>query len=232
MTALTREQQALVESALDEVSAFAKSMARRFRLLPHEAEDLVGEVRLELTKTVKLADMSRDINFVAYAFPSVKGAVFDTLSRQRKRTVFARMATQVRGDLFPHSNDEDDEADQRIDLSLAPSEPRTAMVEHLREQAAQIAGAVVLSVPQARGDDEMVEQIDQLRREAHLREVFAALPPRERRVAELRHLEGKTLAETAAIIGDSTRTVQRIERKVAQKLGLRMRAAGIAKCRE
>jgi len=206
-------------------------MARRFRLLPHEAEDLVGEVRLELTKTVKLADMSRDINFIAYAFPSVKGAAFDTLARQRKHAVFARVARVVRGDLFPHSNDEEDEEDQRIDLSLAPSEPRSATVEHLREQAAQIAGAVVLSLTHAQGDDEMVERLDQLGREAHLRETFAALAPKERKVAEMRHFEGKTLAEIAKAIGDSTRTVQRIEKTVAKKLGLRIVGAGMRRRR-
>ena len=227
MTALTREQRALVESAVDEASAFAKSMARRFRLLPHEAEDLVGEVRLELAKTVKLVDPSHDVNFIAYAFPSVKGAVFDTMARQRKRDVFARVARLVRGELFPRSGAEDDDEDQQqIELSLAPSEPRTANVEHLREQMAQIAGAIVLSMPHTQGDEEMVERIDELRRRAHLREVFATLPPRERQVAELRHLEGKTLAETAAAVGDSTRTVQRIEDKVAKKLGLRMVGSG------
>jgi len=30
------------------------------------------------------------------------------------------------------------------------------------------------------------------------------------------------------VVGDSTRTVQRLEKKVAEKIGLRMRAAGIA----
>lgn len=232
MTALTREQQALVESALDEASAFAKSMARRFRLLPHEAEDLVGEARLELAKTVKLADPTREINFIAYAFPSVKGVVVDTLGRQRKRAMFARVARMVSSELFGDDDNQDDaEEDQRIELSLTPSEPRTANIEHLREQAARIAGALALSMPQARGDDEMVELIDQRRREAELSASIAALPSKERRVAEMRHIEGKTLAEVAKELGDSTRTVQRIEKKVAEKVGLRMRSTGMAKHR-
>lgn len=228
MTALTREQQALVESALDEAIAFAKSMARRFRLLPHEAEDLVGEVRLELTKTVRLADTTRDINFIAYAFPSVRGAVLDSLARHRKSVVFARVAQAVRSEMFRESDDDEEEGGG-LELSLAPSDPRSTSIEHIREKAARIAGAIVLSMPRTRGDDEMVELIDRRRFEAELHAGLATLPPRERRLVEMRHLEGKTLAEVAEALGDSVRTVQRLEKKVAEKLGLRMRAAFMAR---
>jgi len=221
-------RQALLEQAIELHLGVAHSIASRFRGRGVEADDLDQVAYLGLVKAARSYDPSTDTPFLAYAVPTIRGEV---------KRYFRDCSWTVR---IPRRL-------QELQGSIASVRPRLVQDLHReptqQELADEIGAGVneiedaiaadgcfsVLSLDRPMDDDSNASLADTIADEedaaferteavAVLEPVLSALAPRERKILELRFVEGHTQADIGAEIGVSQMQVSRLLRGILDRL--------------
>ncbi len=219
-----KERNALVE----EFSWVARHCARRFADRGEPFDDLVQVGMLGVLKAVQRFDPEHGTSFVSFALPTVLGE----LRRHFRDATWAVRVPRRLKDLHV-------EVGATIDfLGTENGRPPTPdqVADHLGITVEEVlealdAGAAYRSAPLnmtgERGDDEapsgVLLGVDDPRLAGSedrvmLREALSALPPRERRILELRFAEGLSQSEIAELVGVSQVHVSRLLRKSIRML--------------
>ncbi|MEI8408137.1 MULTISPECIES: SigB/SigF/SigG family RNA polymerase sigma factor [unclassified Kribbella] len=221
-------RQSLLDEAIELNLSIAHSIATRFRGRGVEPEDLDQVAYLGLVKAARSYDPSTDTPFLAYAVPTIRGEV---------KRYFRDCSWTVR---IPRRL-------QELQGSIAAVRPQLVQDLHrdptLQELADQIGAEVneieaaiaadgcfsVLSLDRPVDDDSTANLADTIADEqdtsferteavAVLEPVLNELEPRERRILELRFVEGHTQADIGAEIGVSQMQVSRLLRGILDRL--------------
>jgi RNA polymerase sigma-B factor len=221
-------RQSLLDEAIELNLSVAHSIATRFRGRGVEPEDLDQVAYLGLVKAARSYDPSTDTPFLAYAVPTIRGEV---------KRYFRDCSWTVR---IPRRL-------QELQGSIASVRPRLIQdlrrEPTVEELAAKIGAEVneveaalaadgcfsVLSLDRPVDDDSSANLADTIadsddsafeRTEAVavLEPVLSELAPRERRILELRFVEGHTQADIGAEIGVSQMQVSRLLRGILDRL--------------
>jgi RNA polymerase sigma-B factor len=221
-------RQALLDEAIELNLGIAHSIATRFRGRGVESDDLDQVAYLGLVKAARSYDPSTETPFLAYAVPTIRGEV---------KRYFRDCSWTVR---IPRRL-------QELQGTIASVRPQLVQELHrdpsLQEIADEIGADVneveaaiaadgcfsVLSLDRpVDGDstanladtiaDEEDTSFEQTEAVAVLEPVLSDLAPRERRILELRFVEGHTQADIGAEIGVSQMQVSRLLRGILDRL--------------
>jgi len=221
-------RQALLDEAIELNLSIAHSIATRFRGRGVESDDLDQVAYLGLVKAARSYDPSTETPFLAYAVPTIRGEV---------KRYFRDCSWTVR---IPRRL-------QELQGTIASVRPQLVQELHrdpsLQEIADEIGADVneveaaiaadgcfsVLSLDRpVDGDstanladtiaDEEDTSFEQTEAVAVLEPVLSDLAPRERRILELRFVEGHTQADIGAEIGVSQMQVSRLLRGILDRL--------------
>ena len=221
-------RQSLLDEAIELNLSVAHSIATRFRGRGVEPDDLQQVAYLGLVKAARSYDPSTDTPFLAYAVPTIRGEV---------KRYFRDCSWTVR---IPRRL-------QELQGSIASARPQLVQDLQrdptLEELAAKVGADVneveaalaadgcfsVLSLDRPVDDDSSANLSDTIadsddsafeRTEAVavLGPVLSELAPRERRILELRFVEGHTQADIGAEIGVSQMQVSRLLRGILDRL--------------
>jgi RNA polymerase sigma-B factor len=221
-------RQALLDEAIELNLSIAHSIATRFRGRGVEPDDLDQVAYLGLVKAARSYDPSTDTPFLAYAVPTIRGEV---------KRYFRDCSWTVR---IPRRL-------QELQGTIASVRPQLVQELHrdpsLQEIADEIGADVndveaaiaadgcfsVLSLDRpVDGDstanladtiaDEEDTSFEQTEAVAVLEPVLSDLAPRERKILELRFVEGHTQADIGAEIGVSQMQVSRLLRGILDRL--------------
>lgn len=222
MTALTAAEQALVTEAYPVVHAAARTYARRFTGI---SEDELRSAGYEaLLGVVKRHDPSKG-SFVEFAKRSVYGAVLDAcfaIRGWRRRGLDLARAFQQRHPLQADASPRSLEAV----MTGGEEQPRESALKTIRSRAAALATVLIVSDPPHQ-EDELVAQETYNRSLRVLSAVVEHLGPQERAVVHGIYWEHRTLAEIAASLGVSQKTVQRLAERAREQLRAALLAEGI-----
>ena len=221
-------RQALLDEAIELNLSIAHSIATRFRGRGVESDDLDQVAYLGLVKAARSYDPSTETPFLAYAVPTIRGEV---------KRYFRDCSWTVR---IPRRL-------QELQGTIASVRPRLVQELHrdpsLQEIADEIGADVndveaaiaadgcfsVLSLDRpVDGDstanladtiaDEEDTSFEQTEAVAVLEPVLSDLAPRERKILELRFVEGHTQADIGAEIGVSQMQDSRLLRGILDRL--------------
>jgi RNA polymerase sigma-B factor len=204
------------------------SLARRYAGRGEQLEDLQQVAALGLVKAIDRFDLDRDVDLVTYIFPTVVGE----LKRHFRDRVWAVTVPRRLKELYQQIS--------RLVEDLSARNGRSPTISELAEAADVSEEEVVEALEAGRaytarslttlheGQDGDVELIDLLEDEergyeaAENRELLASglqsLDERERRILQLRFVEGLTQSQIAADIGVSQMHVSRLLRQTLEKL--------------
>ncbi|TDD27071.1 SigB/SigF/SigG family RNA polymerase sigma factor [Kribbella turkmenica] len=225
-------RQSLLDEAIELNLSIAHSIATRFRGRGVEPEDLDQVAYLGLVKAARNYDPDTDTPFLAYAVPTIRGEV---------KRYFRDCSWTVR---IPRRL-------QELQGSIASVRPQLTQDLHREPTVQEIADEIgadvneveaamaadgcfsVLSLDRPVDDDSSANLADTIadtedtafeRTEAVavLEPVLSQLAPRERRILELRFIEGHTQADIGAEIGVSQMQVSRLLRGILDRLRERL----------
>jgi RNA polymerase sigma-B factor len=211
------ERQSLLEQAIELNLGIAHSIASRFRGRGVEADDLDQVAYLGLLKAARSYRPDTDTPFLAYAVPTIRGEV---------KRYFRDCSWTVR---IPRRL-------QELQGTIAAARPQ--LVQDLQrdptlEEIAEAIGAdgcfSVLSLDRPMDGESTASLADTIADEedsaferteavAVLEPVLNGLAPRERKILELRFVEGHTQADIGAEIGVSQMQVSRLLRGILDRL--------------
>jgi RNA polymerase sigma-B factor len=221
-------RQSLLNEAIELNLSIAHSIATRFRGRGVEAEDLDQVAYLGLVKAARSYDPDTDTPFLAYAVPTIRGEV-KRYFRDCSWTVrIPRRLQELQGSI----------ASVRPQLvqDLHREPTLQELADKIGAQVNEIEAAVaadgcfsVLSLDRPVDDDSTANLADTLADEedtsferteavAVLEPVLSGLAPRERKILELRFVEGHTQADIGAEIGVSQMQVSRLLRGILDRL--------------
>lgn len=213
------ERNALVE----EFAWVARHCSRRFADRGEPFEDLVQVGMVGVLKAVERFDPEHGTSFVSFALPTVLGE----LRRHFRDATWAVRVPRRLKDLHVEVGATIEFLGTELGRPPTPDE----VADHLGITVEEVlealdAGAAYRSTPLnvsgERGDEEEPHGILLGREDASLafaddrvmlRDALASLPPRERRILELRFAEGLSQSEIAAMVGVSQVHVSRLLRK-------------------
>jgi RNA polymerase sigma-B factor len=221
-------QQSLLEEAIELNLGIAHSIASRFRGRGVEADDLDQVAYLGLLKAARSYRPDTGTPFLAYAVPTIRGEV---------KRYFRDCSWTVR---IPRRLQELQGSIASVRPQLVQDLQRDPTLEELAEavgtDVAEIEAAIaadgcfsVLSLDRpvdgestanladtiADDEDTSFERTEAV---AVLEPVLSELAPRERKILELRFIEGHTQADIGAEIGVSQMQVSRLLRGILDKL--------------
>jgi RNA polymerase sigma-B factor len=221
------ERQQLLEQVVELNLEMAKGIARRFRGRGAEAEDLEQVASLGLVKAAHHYRLDADTPFIGFAIPTIRGEVKRYFRDCAWTVRIPRRLQEMQGSIAAKLP----LLEQELNREPTPAE----IAEHLEadvtdvEQALAARGCFnVLSLdrpaePDAEltladvvADDEDTS-IGQLEVDM-LQPVLQDLGPRERRILQLRFVEGWTQSEIGADIGVSQMQVSRVLRRILDDL--------------
>jgi RNA polymerase sigma-B factor len=221
-------RQSLLNEAIELNLSIAHSIATRFRGRGVEPEDLDQVAYLGLVKAARSYDPSTDTPFLAYAVPTIRGEVKRyfrdcswTVRIPRRLQELQGSIASVRPQLIQ---------DLRREPTLEELADATgAEVKEIEAAMAADGCFSVLSLDRPVDDDSAANLADTIadtedtsfeRTEAVavLEPVLSELAPRERRILELRFIEGHTQADIGAEIGVSQMQVSRLLRGILDRL--------------
>jgi RNA polymerase sigma-B factor len=204
------------------------SLARRYAGRGEQLEDLQQVAALGLVKAIDRFDLDREVDLVTYIFPTVVGE----LKRHFRDRVWAVTVPRRLKELYQQLS--------RLIEDLSALNGRSPTISELAAAADVTEEEVVEALEAGRaytarslttlheGQDGDVELIDLLEDEergyeaADNRELLAvglqSLDERERRILQLRFVEGLTQSQIAADIGVSQMHVSRLLRQTLEKL--------------
>jgi len=213
-----------------------QSLARRYAGRGEQLEDLQQVASLGLVKAIDRFDLDRDVELVTYIFPTVVGELKRhfrdrvwsvTVPRRLKELhqLLSRLLEQMTADLG--------RSPTVAELAEAAGVTEEEALEALEAGRAYTARSLTASAEGEDGTD--VELIDLLEDEergyeaAENRQLLAAglssLDERERRIVQLRFVEGFTQSQIAAEVGVSQMHVSRLIRRALEKLGTEIEAS-------
>lgn len=200
---------------------------KRFTGRGYETEDLFQIGVIGLLKAIDKFDLSRDLSFSTYAVPMIIGEIRRFLrddgmihvSRQMKDN--ARKIAIVKEDLKKLNNCEPtlEELSQKTGLSsdeILMAMEATAEIESIYQpigtntEGTQLVLADQL-VDKRRSEAELINRIT-------VSQLLERLGEQDRRLIELRYMEGKTQSESAVILGMNQVAVSRLEKKILVRL--------------
>lgn len=196
---------------------------RRFANRGYEQEDLFQIGVIGLMKAIDKFDVSKDFSFSTYAVPMIIGEIRRFLrddglihiSRQVKDN--ARRIAIVKEELKKmHNTDPTVEMlVQATGLSIEDilvAMEATAEVESIYQPVgSQSDGSNLILADQL--EDDKAKETD-LINQITVRQMLDSLGTKERRLIELRYLEGKTQTESAKALGMNQVAVSRLEKKI------------------
>lgn len=200
---------------------------KRFTGRGYETEDLFQIGVIGLLKAIDKFDLSRDLSFSTYAVPMIIGEIRRFLrddgmihvSRQMKDN--ARKIAIVKEDLKKLNNCEPtlEELSQKTGLSsdeILMAMEATAEIESIYQpigtntEGTQLVLADQLE-DKRRSEAELINRIT-------VSQLLERLGEQDRRLIELRYMEGKTQSESAVILGMNQVAVSRLEKKILVRL--------------
>ena len=196
---------------------------KRFANRGQEQEDLFQIGIIGLMKAIDKFDISRDFSFSTYAVPMIIGEIRRFLrddgiihvSRQVKDN--ARRIAIVKEELKKNQNTDPTMEDLAIATGLSMDEilmaiEATTEVESIYQPVGnQSDGSKLLLADQL--EDQQMGEADLIDR-ITVSQMLSTLETRERRLIELRYLEGKTQTESAKELGMNQVAVSRLEKKI------------------
>jgi RNA polymerase sigma-B factor len=216
----------LVEDFMPLVS----SLARRYAGRGEQFEDLQQVASLGLVKAIERFDLERDVELVTYIFPTVVGE----LKRHFRDRIWSVAVPRRLKELNQHVSRLLEEQTGRLgrsptiaELAEAAGVTEEEVVEAIEVGRAYTARSLTSS-PELDGESD-VELIDLLEVEEHgyeevenrelLASGIAALDERERKILQLRFVDGLTQSQIAAAVGVSQMHVSRLIRRALETLG-------------
>lgn len=196
---------------------------KRFSNRGFEQEDLFQIGVIGLLKAIDKFDLSRELSFSTYAVPMIIGEIRRFLrddgmihvSRQIKDN--ARKIAMVKEDLKKNNNLDPtiEELMQATGLSsediLAAMEASTEVESIYQPIGYQSDGSQLVIADQLedtkRSEMELINRITVV-------QMLEGLGEKERRLIELRYMEGKTQSESAKVLGMNQVAVSRLEKKI------------------
>jgi RNA polymerase sigma-B factor len=209
-----QERQFLLEQAIELNLGIAHSIASRFRGRGVESDDLDQVAYLGLLKAARSYRPDTETPFLAYAVPTIRGEV---------KRYFRDCSWTVR---IPRRLQELQGSIAAVRPQLVQDLQRDPTLEEIAEaigvQAGDIEAAIaadgcfsVLSLDRPMDGESTVSLADTI---AVLAPVLNDLAPRERKILELRFVEGHTQADIGAEIGVSQMQVSRLLRGILDRL--------------
>lgn len=226
------EQRELLEQVVEFNIEIARGIAHRFRSRGAEPDDLEQVAYLGLVKAAHHYRLDADTPFIGYAIPTIRGEVKRYFRDCAWTVRIPRRLQELQGTIGTKVPALEQE------LGREPTVPEIA--EYVGHDVAEVEQALaargcfnVLSLdrPLPAGDglalgdlvaDEEDDSIRQLEAIDMLQPVLEALGPRERRVLELRFVEGWTQSEIGKDVGISQMQVSRVLRQVLENLRNRL----------
>jgi RNA polymerase sigma-B factor len=221
-------RQALLDQAIELNLGIAHSIASRFRGRGVESDDLDQVAYLGLVKAARSYRPDTDTPFLAYAVPTIRGEV-KRYFRDCSWTVrIPRRLQELQGSIAS--------VRPRLVQDLQRDPTLAELAEELGADVTEVEAAIaadgcysVLSLDRPVDDDATASLADTIADEedssferteavAVLEPVLNELAPRERRILELRFVEGHTQADIGAEIGVSQMQVSRLLRGILDRL--------------
>ncbi|WP_238334885.1 sigma-70 family RNA polymerase sigma factor [Kribbella amoyensis] len=222
------ERQQLLEEAVELNLEMAKGIARRFRGRGAEADDLEQVAYLGLVKAAHHYRLDADTPFIGFAIPTIRGEVKRYFRDCAWTVRIPRRLQEMQGSIATKVP----ELEQLLNREPTPVE----IADHLGVELAEVEQAMaakgcfnVLSLDKpsdvdadltladvVAGDEDT--SIDLLEAVDMLQPVLEDLGPRERRILQLRFVEGWTQSEIGKDIGVSQMQVSRVLRRILDDL--------------
>jgi RNA polymerase sigma-B factor len=222
------ERQELLEQVVELNLEMAKGIARRFRGRGAEADDLEQVAYLGLVKAAHHYRLEADTPFIGFAIPTIRGEVKRYFRDCAWTVRIPRRLQEMQGTIANKLP----ELEQELNREPTPAE----LAEHLDVEVTEVEQALaakgcfnVLSLDRpAEADAELTladvvaddddASIDQLETVEMLEPVLADLGERDRRILQLRFVEGWTQSEIGNDIGVSQMQVSRVLRRILDDL--------------
>ncbi|ADB31014.1 RNA polymerase, sigma 28 subunit, FliA/WhiG subfamily [Kribbella flavida DSM 17836] len=222
------ERQQLLEEVVELNIEMARGIARRFRGRGAEADDLEQVAYLGLVKAAHHYRLDADTPFIGFAIPTIRGEVKRYFRDCAWTVRIPRRLQEMQGTIaakLPY-------LEQLLNREPTPAE----IADHLGVELSEVEQALaakgcfnVLSLDRpAEADADLTladvvaddddATIDQLEAVDMLQPVLADLGERERRILQLRFVEGWTQSEIGADIGVSQMQVSRVLRRILDDL--------------
>ncbi len=196
---------------------------KRFQNRGPEQEDLFQIGVIGLMKAIDKFDLSRELSFSTYAVPMIIGEIRRFLrddgmihvSRQIKDN--ARKIAMVKEELKKNNN-HDPTIEELVEVTGLRAEEVLAAME-----ASSEIGSIYQPIgTQSDGSQLMIaDQLEDTKRSElelinriTVVQMLESLEERERRLIELRYMEGKTQSESAKVLGMNQVAVSRLEKKI------------------
>ncbi|HTN90442.1 sigma-70 family RNA polymerase sigma factor [Sorangium sp. So ce1151] len=218
---LTPAQQALVASALHEVSGAARRLAPRLR--KHLSfDELMSLGRTGLVEAALAYDPAQNDSFPRFARYRIRGAMLDGYLREAQeqdrvlalcmRGGYEYVARRRRqGDVM---TDADGKAEERL-------------LDHVDGLAASVFATAAGMAKPATGEEALSRRQVHERAHALLRSSLARLTPREAEVVSMHYVDGRPLKEVGAALRIPHPGAYRVHDRAIVRLGKLVRAAGL-----
>jgi len=222
------ERQSLLEQAIELNLGIAHSIASRFRGRGVESDDLDQVAYLGLLKAARSYRPDTETPFLAYAVPTIRGEV-KLYFRDCSWTVrIPRRLQELQGSIAA--------ARPQLVQDLQRDPTLEELAEAIGVEVGEVEAAIaadgcfsVLSLDRPMDGESTASLADTIADEedgaferteavAVLEPVLSELAPRERRILELRFIEGHTQADIGAEIGVSQMQVSRLLRGILDRL--------------
>ncbi|MEV0793850.1 SigB/SigF/SigG family RNA polymerase sigma factor [Kribbella sp. NPDC050459] len=222
------ERQEILEQVVELNLEMAKGIARRFRGRGAEADDLEQVAYLGLVKAAHHYRLEAETPFIGFAIPTIRGEVKRYFRDCAWTVRIPRRLQEMQGTIATKLP----ELEQQLNREPTPAE----LADHLEVEVTEVEQALaargcfnVLSLDRpAEADAELTladvvaddedASIDQLETVEMLQPVLADLGERDRRILQLRFVEGWTQSEIGEDIGVSQMQVSRVLRRILDDL--------------
>ena len=212
-------------------SGLVWNIVKRFMGRGYETDDLYQIGSIGLIKAIKRFDTNLEVQLSTYAVPYIMGEIkrfirddgIIKVSRQTKE--LAIKIKQLQND-YMNKNGEEISIKQISDILKIPKEEIAAAIESSNTVNS------IYSVEGANSDDRMLiekitedkDEYNQLVNKMTLNEIINKLEDREKEVVLLRFYKEKTQSQVGKILGITQVQVSRIEKKVLEKMRLKLEA--------
>jgi RNA polymerase sigma-B factor len=227
-----QEQQLLLERIVELNLEIARGIARRFRGRGAELEDLEGVAYLGLMKAAAHYRLEAHTPFIGYAVPTIRGEVKRYFRDVAWTVRIPRRLQDLQGLVAAKL--------PMLEQELGREPSTEELAEHLGAEPTEVEQALAargcfntLSLDWPTDDglvladavaDEESPHVSQLETVDMLQPVLADLEARDRRILELRFVEGWNQSDIGAEIGVSQMQVSRLLRRILNDLHSRLTA--------
>ncbi len=201
------------------------SVIQRFTSRGEHPDDLFQVGCIGLIKSIDNFDITQNVRFSTYAVPMIIGEIRRYLrdnnairvSRSMKDTAYRAMQTKEK---LQAAKGREPTVEEIAEVMKLPKEDVVLALESivdpvsLYEPVYNDGGDTLYVMDQVGSGADESDWLDEM----SLREAVAALSPREKKILNLRFLQGKTQMEVAAEIGISQAQVSRLEKGALQRM--------------